>query len=333
MVDRREFICVAAFAALAPWPVLIRAESETATRIMVGFPAGGPVDIAARVFAPLLSNRLQEPFEVVNLPGASGNVATPRVATSKADGRTHLMAGPVNTISVTLFQNLLFDFAADFAPVAGPYSVPLIAEVHPSVPARSVTDFIGLARERPGAVRVGYAGVGTPRHIDIEMFNVMTEVSLKLVPYAGSASALTDLLAGRLDVMFDPAPSSIDHVRAGRLRPLAVTGKAQLQLLPEIPIMSDFVPGYEAGSWFGLCAPRATPVTRIEAINAAISAALIDPEVAVRLNELGAQAMRGTSSDFEAMIGAEIRKYARIIARAGIPLRPAESVGAAAGHL
>ena len=322
MFDRREFIRFAVPAALAPWSVLTRAESETATQIVVGFPAGGPVDIAARLFAPLLSNRLQEPFEVVNLTGASGNAATARVATSKADGRTLLMAGPVNTINATLFQNLPFDFAADFAPVAGLYSVPLIAEVHPSLPARSVTDFIGLARERPGAIRVGYAGVGTPQHIAIEMFNVMAEVALKLVPYAGSAPALADLLAGRLDAMFDPAPSSIDHVRAGRLRPLAVTGRARLESLPEVPVMSDFVPGYEAGSWFGLCAPRATPVTRIGAINAAANAALIDPAVKARLNELGAQAIPGAPSDFEAMIGAEIRKYARIIARAGIPLQP-----------
>ena len=296
-------------------------EPTAPTQVIVGFPPGGPVDIAARLVGPLLSALLGEPFEVVNAPGESGNVATTRVVAARPDGRTLLMSGPVNVINTTLFPNLPFDFSKDLLAVAGLYRVPLVVEVHPAVPAQSIADLIRLARSRPGELRVGYAGVGTPQHVGIELFNVMAGVSLKLVPYAGSAPALVDLLAGRLDAMFDPTPSSIEHIRAGRLRGLGVTGKVRLPVLPDVPVVADDLPGYEAGSWFGLCAPRGTPKERIDTLNTAANNALRDRALQSRLNALGAQAMPGSPNDFASLIASETRKYARVIEMAGIKLR------------
>ena len=323
MTNRRRFLGSAA--SIAAWPVLpllaLGAEPPTTTQVIVGFPPGGPVDIAARLVSPPLSALLDEPFEVINLPGESGNAATARVVAARADGRTLLMSGPVNVINTTLFPNLPFDFGKDLVAVAALYSVPLVIEVHPAVAAQSAAEFIQLARSRPGELRVGYAGLGTPQHVGIELFNAMAGVSLKLVPYAGSAPALVDLLAGRLDAMFDPTPSSIEHIRAGRLRALAVTGKARLAALPDVPVAADIVPGYEVGSWFGLCAPRGTPRERIEALNAAANGALHDRALQTRLDALGAQAMPGSPADFAELIASETRKYARVIEKAGIKAR------------
>jgi tripartite-type tricarboxylate transporter receptor subunit TctC len=322
MINRRGFLRVGAGAVLcARTSRALASDSATLTRVVVGFPPNGPVDIAARLFCPLLSERLEEPFETVNMPGDSGNAATAHVIAAKPDGRTLLMCGPVNAINTTLFRSLPFNFATDLMPVAGLYSVPLVVEVHPSVPAQSASDFIRLAKSRPNEIRVGYAGLGTPQHIAIELFNVMAGVSLKLMPYAGSAPALADLLAGQLDAMFDPTPSSIEHLRAGRLRALAVTGKTRLGPLPDVPVMSEFVPSYEAGSWFGLCAPRATAVQRIQALNAAANAALGDRAVQARLDALGAQTMPGSPSGFAELIALETKKYARVIEQAGIARR------------
>lgn len=323
MTNRRRFLGQAA--TLAVWPALpLSSQGEEATaptQVIVGFPPGGPVDIAARLVGPVMSARLGEPFEVLNVPGESGNIATARVVSAKPDGRTLLMSGPVNAINTTLFPNLPFDFERDLAAVAGLYSVPLVVEVHPQVPAQSLAGFIRLARARPGELRVGYAGVGTPQHVGIELFGAMADVALKLVPYPGSAPALVDLLAGRIDAMFDPTPSSIEHLRAGRLRALAVTGKARLPALPDVPVAADVVPGYEAGSWFGLCAPRATPIERIIALNSAANEALRDGELQSRLDALGAQAMPGSVDDFAVLISSETRKYARVIETAGIKPR------------
>jgi tripartite-type tricarboxylate transporter receptor subunit TctC len=296
-------------------------EPTTSTQLIVGFPQGGPVDIAARLAGSALSALLAEDFVVVNVPGDSGNVATAQVVAARPDGQTLLMSGPVNAINTTLFPNLPFDFGKDLVAVAGLYSVPLVIEVHPSVPAETTADFIRLAQARPGGLRVGYAGVGTPQHVGIELFAAMAGVSLQLVPYAGSAPALVDLLAGRLDAMFDPTPSSIDHLREKRLRALAVTGKARLPALPDVPLAAEVVPGYEAGSWFGLCAPRATSRERIEALNAASNAALRERALLTRLDALGAQAMPGRPEDFAALIASETSKYARVIEKAGIKLR------------
>jgi tripartite-type tricarboxylate transporter receptor subunit TctC len=270
----------------------------------------------------MLSTRLQQPFVVENLPGDSGNVATGRVVSAQPDGQTLLLCGPVNTINTTLFPGLSFSFTRDLTAVAGLYGVPLVVEVHPDVPVTTASQLLAYARSRPGQLRVGYAGNGTPQHIGIELFRSMAGIDLTLVPYLGSAPALEDLLAGRLDLMFDPTPSSIGHIRAGRLRPLAVTGTRSIEMLPDVPPMADVVPGYEAGSWFGISAPHGTPRERIESLNAAANAALAEPATMLRLNQLGATPMTGTPSEFAAFVQKETEKYARVIAASRIALMP-----------
>jgi tripartite-type tricarboxylate transporter receptor subunit TctC len=303
-------------------PLSARAEPypSRAVRIIVGFPAGGPLDIAARTVAPLLSSRLGHEFVVENRPGASGNTATSEVVRSAPDGYTLLLCGPVNTINATLFENLDFDFSRDIAPVASITRVPLVMEVSPSVPARSIPEFLAFARGNPGRLRVAFAGVGTPQHIAIELFQVMAQVKVTLVPYAGSAAALADLLRGEVDAMFDPAPSSMPHIRAGYLVPLATTSPTRSEVLPEVPSMSEFVPGYEAGSWFGLGAARDTPSGIVDSLNAVVNDGLADQAVRARLRELGSTVMTGSPVEFGQFIVTETDKYRRVIRSANIKL-------------
>lgn len=289
-------------------------------RIVVGFPAGGPVDIAARTIAPWLTERFGQPFDVVNQPGESGNLATRAVVQAEPDGHTLLLCGPVNTINTTLFSGLDFDFARDLVPVASISRVPLVVEVHPSVQARSVPEFLALAKARPGSIRVAYAGNGTPQHVGIELFKIMAGVDLTLVPYLGSTPALADLLEGRVDAMFDPLPSSIAHIRAGRLIPLAVTTREPSQALPGVPSMEAFVPGYEAGSWFGLVAPKGTPVATIARLNEAVASGLADEQVLGRLAGMGAMPVLASSDAFARFIASETERYGAVVRAAG--LRP-----------
>jgi tripartite-type tricarboxylate transporter receptor subunit TctC len=287
-------------------------------RIIVGFPRGGALDIAARVIASPLSTRLGVPVVVENRPGASGNDATRDVIRSAPDGSTLLLCGPVNTINTTLFPDLGFDFTRDITPVAGIARVPLIVEVHPSLPVRSVPDLIAHAEAHPGVLRVAYAGTGTPQHVAIALFQHMAGVRLILVPYPGSAQALADLLEGRADIMFDPAPSSMPHITAGRLVPLASTGPARAAILPEVPTVAEVLPGYEGGSWFGLGAPRGTPAETVARLNAAVNAGLADSAVRDDIARLGGSAMPGTPKAFGDFILSETARYAEIIRVAGI---------------
>jgi tripartite-type tricarboxylate transporter receptor subunit TctC len=258
---------------------------------------GGPLDIAARTVAPFLSSRFGQDFVVENRPGASGNMATSEVVKAAPDGHTLLLCGPVNTINETLFENLDFKFSRDIAPVASIARVPLVVEVNPTVPVRTVPELLAFARDNPGRLKVAFAGVGTPQHIAIELFELMTGVKVTPVPYAGSAPALADLLRGEVDAMFDPAPSSMPHIRAGRLIALATTGPTRSEALPDVPILGDLVPDYEAGSWFGLGAPRDTPRGIVEALNAAVNAGVADQAVRARFRELGATVMPGSPAE------------------------------------
>ena len=287
-------------------------------RIVVGFPAGGPVDIAARFIAPWLSQRLGQPFVVDNRPGESSNTATREVVRAAPDGRTLLLCGPVNPINTSLFSGLDFDFARDIVPVASISRVPLVVEVHPSVPARNVPEFLALAKDRPGQLKVAYSGNGTPQHVGIELFKMMAAVDLTLVPYLGSAPALADLLSGRADAMFDPLPSSIGHIRAGSLIPLAVTTAAPSQALPGVPAMSDFVPGYETGSWFGLGTPRGTPEPVVDRLNQEVNAALADPVMRARLADMGATPAAGSPAEFARFIASETARYRDVVRKANI---------------
>lgn len=324
LMHRRAFVQFLATAAAMPVlsPVAYSSDYPShPVRLVVGFPEGGPVDIAARVIAGWLTDRLGQPVLVENQPGESGNMATRSVARAKPDGYTLLVCGPVNTINTTLFKNLDFDFGRDFASVASLWQVPLVIEVNPSVPATTLASFISYAKANPGKLKIGFAGVGTPQHIGIEMFKVMANVDLTLVPYLGSTPALTDLLAGKIDGMFDPMPSSIAHIKAGRLIPLAVTTPAKSDALPDVPSASDLVAGYKAGSWFGIVAPRGTPAAIVEKLNEIINAAFADTRMKARLAELGASPLSGSPAQFQAFIEGETAKYAEVIRLARIANR------------
>jgi tripartite-type tricarboxylate transporter receptor subunit TctC len=321
VIHRRRFLQLAMSAFLAQIPSFsARAQPypSRVVRILVGFPAGGPLDIAARTVAPFLSSHFGQEFVVENRPGASGNTAASEVVRAAPDGYTLLLCGPVNTINATLFESLDFDFSRDIAPVASIARVPLVVEVNPSVSARSVPEFLAFARDNPGRLRVAYAGFGTPQHIAIELFQFMTGVRVALVPYAGSAPALADLLRGEVDAMFDPAPSSMPHIRAGRLIALATTGPTRSEMLSHVPAMSEFIPGYEAGSWFGLGAPRDTPSDIIRQLNATVNNGLADQTVRARFRELGATVMPASSTEFGQFIASETDRYRHVIQSAGI---------------
>src|SRR5687767_2896019 len=320
-IVRRRFLQIAA-GALGSSFVYTAAWAEDypfrAVRLLVGFPDGGPVDIAGRTIGAWLSDRFGQAFVVENRPGESGNIATRAVVKAAPDGYTLLVCGPVNVINTTLFDGMDFDFGQDISAVAGLFRVPLVVEVNPALPISTVPEFLTYARANPGRLKVAYAGTGTPQHLGIELFKAMAGVDLTLVPYAGSTPALEALLAGQADAMFDPMPSSIGLINSGRLRPLAVTTPTRSEALPRVPPMGDFVPGYEAGSWFGIGAPRGTPPEIIARLNTEINAGLADPSLRTRIGELGGMVMPGSSVTFATFIAAETEKYRTIIRAAKI---------------
>ncbi|HUR39771.1 MAG TPA: tripartite tricarboxylate transporter substrate-binding protein [Verrucomicrobiae bacterium] len=323
-IARRRFLQIAV-GALGSSFVYKAAVAETypsrTVRLLVGFPGGGPVDIAGRTIGAWLSARLGQPCIVENQPGESGNIATRAVVNAAADGYTLLVCGPVNVINAELFDGIDFDFGRDVAAVAGLYRVPLVVEVNPSLPISTVPEFLTYARAKPGRLKVAYAGIGTPQHLGIELFKAMAGVNLSLVPYAGSTPALEALLAGEADAMFDPMPSSIGFINSGRLRPLAVTTSGRSEALPQVPPMSDFVPGYEADSWFGIGAPCGTPSSIIARLNTEINAGLADAEIRSRVAQLGGMVMPGSPAAFAAFLAAETEKYRTIIRAANISVQ------------
>jgi tripartite-type tricarboxylate transporter receptor subunit TctC len=318
LLQRRYFLHLMASAIAAP--VLPRVAAAQAypswpVSLVVGFPAGGPVDIAARVIAPWLAERLGQSFVVNNQPGDSGNSATRSVVRAAPDGYTLLVCGPVNTINSTLFEGLDFNFGRDIAPVASLWRVPLVIEVHPSVPVRTIPGLIDYAKANPGKLRVGFAGHGTPQHVGIELFRMLAGVDL---PYVGSTPALAELMAGNIDAMFDPMPSSIAHIKSGKLVPLAVTTPTRSEALPDVPAAADFVAGYEAGSWFRIAAPKETSGDVIEKLNMEINAAFGNAGIRARLSELGASVLPGTPTQFRRFIEEETEKYVGVIRSARI---------------
>jgi tripartite-type tricarboxylate transporter receptor subunit TctC len=318
---RRQFLKMAlGSASLSAFTSLAAAETypSRSVKVIVGFPAGGPVDIAARTAAAWLTDKFGQTFEVVNQPGESGNIATRTVLRSEPDGYTLLICGPVNAINSSLFANLDFDFVRDAEPIAALYSVPMVLEVNPSSEINSVAEFLDYARAHPGSLKVAYAGNGTPQHVGIELFKAMSGVDLSLVPYAGSSPALADLLAGRVDVMFDPLPSSIELVRHQKLKALAVTGAKRSPVLPELPCLSDYVSGYEAGSWFGIVAAKGVPASIVQKLNHAVGYALADPAARRRLFELGGTDMSGSPENFASFLVTETDRYRRLIRTANI---------------
>ena len=319
---RRTLLQGAAAACTLPlgFPRVARAEAYPSrpVRLVTGFAPGGPMDIVARLLSGWLAPRLGQPVLVENRPGAGGNLGTEAVVRSAPDGHTLLICGPVNTINGVLYERLPFDFARDIAPVAGLVRVPLVMVVHPSVPASTVPEFIAHAGSRSPPIAMASAGIGTPQHVAGELFKMMAGVDLLHVPYRGSGPALADLLGGRVQVMFDAMPSSIGHIRDGRLRPLAVTTATRSEALPDIPSLGDVVPGYEASSWYGIGAPRGTPADVIDRLNSGINAGLADPGIKARLADLGGTALPGSPADLGRLIAGETEKWGKVIRAANI---------------
>ena len=318
--SRRRFLHLAGAAAVLPaFPCIARAQTYPArpVRIVVGFPPGGPADIIARLIGQWLQERLGQPFVIDNRPGAGSNIATEAVARAPADGYTLLVVATPNTINATLYEKLNFDFIRDIAPVASTNRSPFVMEVNPSVPAKTVPEFIAYAKANPGKISMASGGIGTPQHICGELFKMMTGVEMVHVPYRGMGAALTDLLGGQVQFTIDVMSSSIEHIRAGKLRALAVTTAARADALPDVPTVGDFVPGYEASGWAGLGAPRKTPDEIIDKLNNEINAGLADPNLKARLAGLGSTAFAGSPAEFGKLIAQETEKWARVVRFSG----------------
>jgi tripartite-type tricarboxylate transporter receptor subunit TctC len=319
-LSRRAFLHLAASAATPAISHIAWAQTypSRAVRIIVGFPPGGSVDVVARLIGQWLSGRLGQPIVVENRPGAGGNIGTAAAVGAPPDGYTLLLATAANAINATMYEKLNFNFIRDIAPVASISRNPLIMEVHPSVPARTVPEFVAYANANPGKVNMASAGNGTPHHLCGELFKMMTRVKMLHVPYRGEAPALTDLIGGQVQVMFTPTGPSIEYIRSGKLRALAVTTSVRLEVLPDVPTVGQFVPGYEASGWFGLGAPRDTPAEIVERLNKEINAGLADREIRARLGDLGVSVLSGSPPDFSKHIAAETEKWGEVIRAANI---------------
>jgi len=318
-LPRRTFLYLgAAAAALSALAGLASAQSYPSrpVRIIVGFAAGGPTDVLARLIGRWLSARLNQQFVVENRPGASGNLATEAVVNAPADGYTLLMVSPSNMINATLYDNLKFDFIRDIAPVASVLRTYYVMEINPSLPVSTVPEFIAYAKARPGGLSMSSAGSGTPQHVAGELFKMMTGVDMVHVPYRGAAPALTDLLGGQVQVMFDNLASSLTYIRAGKLRPLGVTTAQRSPALPHVPTVGEFVPGFEASAQFGIGAPGHTPAEIVARLNREIDAGLADPDFAARLADLGGTIVAGSPAEFAELIAYETEKWGRVV-RAG----------------
>ena len=316
---RRLFACTAAVLALGAAPSARAADDypNHTVRWLVGYPPGGSTDICARLIAQYLSEHLHQQFAVENKPGAGNNLATEMAIKAAPDGYTVFLVNPANAINASLYKNLQFDFIRDMAPVAGFIRVPNVMEVNPNVPAKTVAEFIAYAKANPGKVNLASSGVGTSVHLSGALFMMMTGVDLVHVPYRGSAPALTDMLGGQVQVMFDNLPSSIAHIQAGRLRALAVTTATRAKALPDVPTVAETVPGYEASAWFGMAVPAGTPRDIVEKLNHEINAALADPGVQAKLAELGGTLIPGTPEDFGKVIAEETDKWAKVVKATG----------------
>jgi tripartite-type tricarboxylate transporter receptor subunit TctC len=318
--SRRQLLHRAAGAAVLP-TLSRRARAQVypsrPIRLIVGFPAGGPTDITARLIAQWLSERLGQQIVIENRGGAGSNIAVEATIGAPPDGYTLLIVGATNAINATLYEKLNFNFIRDIAPVAGIIRVPLIMEVHPSVPAKTVAEFIAYAKARPGKINMGSGGIGTTLHVSGELFKMMTGIDMLHVPYRGAGPMLTDLLGGQVQVGFDPMPSSIGYVKAGQLRPLAVTTATRSEALPELPTVGDFVPGYEASTWYGVGAPKTTPAEIIERLNKEINAGLADPKLKARLADLGGMMLTGSAAEFGSFIVEETEKWAKVVKFSG----------------
>jgi tripartite-type tricarboxylate transporter receptor subunit TctC len=319
-MKRRSFLGLAAGAVAMPaLPRLASAQAypSRSVRIIVGTAAGGGMDIAGRVIAQALTERLGQQFFVEDRPGAGTNVGTELVVRSTPDGYTLLLSSAANAINATLYQNLNFNFIRDIAPVATIARVPQVMEVHPSVPAKTVPEFIAYAKANPHKINMASAGNGSVQQVAGELFKMMAGVDMVHVPYKGAGPALVDLLGGQMQVMFDTTPGSIAHIKAGQLRALAVTTSSRADALPDLPTVADFVPGYEASQWYGLVAPKDTPANVIEKLNMEVNAALATTGMKTRLADLGGAPLQGTPAEFGNLIVKDTEKWGKVVKFSG----------------
>jgi tripartite-type tricarboxylate transporter receptor subunit TctC len=287
-------------------------------RLVVGFAAAGTTDIGARLMAQWLSERLGQQFIVENRPGGGSSLAAEFVVRSPPDGYTLVLSTVANAINTSFYKNLSFDFTRDIVPVADLMQVPLVMEINPSFPAKTVPEFIAYGRANPGKIVMASSGVGTSGHISGELFSMMAGVKMVHVPYRGAGPALVDVIAGQCQVIFDLLPSSVGYIRAGSLRPLAMTTTTRSDALPDVPVVADFVPGYEASAWIGVGAPKNTPADIVDRLNKEINAGLADPALKARFADLGGTVLPGTAEDFGKFITSETEKWGRVIQFADI---------------
>jgi tripartite-type tricarboxylate transporter receptor subunit TctC len=320
-LPRRQFLHLAAGAAALPaMSPIARAQTYPSrpVRIIVGFPPGGPADILARLIGQWLSDSLGQPFIIENRPGASGNIGTEAVVRAPADGYTLLLVVPGNAVADALYDKLNFSFLRDTTPVSGISNGPLVMEVNPAMPVHTVPEFIAYAKARPGQINFASPGNGSTIQLCGELFKMMTGVTMVHVPYRGNAPAVTDLIAGQVQLMFADTPSSIEHVKAGKLRALAVTTVGRSEILPDVPTVSEVLPGFQASNWFGVAAPKNTPAEIVDKLNKEINLALADPKIKARLAGLGAAALVGSPADFGKFIVTEAERWGKVARTAGI---------------
>jgi tripartite-type tricarboxylate transporter receptor subunit TctC len=319
-MKRRDFLSLALSG--VAFPAFLRGASAQSypahpVRIIVGVAAGGGMDFAGRIIAQALTERLGQQFFVDNRPGAGSNVGTELVVNSQPDGYTLLLVSGANAINATLYKKLNFNFIRDTTPIATIARVPQVMEVHPSVPARSVPEFIAYAKANPHKVNLASAGNGSVQQVAGELFRMMTDIDMVDVPYNGAGLALVDLLAGQTQVMFDTTPGSLPHIRAGRLRALAVTTASRTDVLPDLPTVGEFVPGYEASQWYGLVGPKNIPRDVIERLNKEVNAAIAEPGLKAKLADLGGAPLQGTPEDFGTLIVNETDKWGKVVKFSG----------------
>jgi tripartite-type tricarboxylate transporter receptor subunit TctC len=320
-MKRRNFLRLAAGAATLP-TLTCRALAQTyptrPVRIIVGFAAGGVTDVVARLVGQRLSDRLGQQFFVENRPGAGTNIATEAVANAPPDGYTFLLAASANAINATLYEKLNFNFIRDIAPVAAIVDAPLVMEVSMSFPAKTVPEFIAYAKANPGKINYASGGIGSPPHATAELFKMMADVNMTHVPYRGSPPALTDMIGGQVQAMFDPTTSSLEYIKAGKIRALAVTTATRSEALPDLPTVGDFMPGFEATALQGLCAPKNSPAAIIDKLNREINAALADQKMKTQLEDLGLRVLSGSPADYGKLIAEDTEKWAKVVRFAGM---------------
>jgi tripartite-type tricarboxylate transporter receptor subunit TctC len=318
--SRRHFLQLATGAIALPafsWRAHAQTWPNRPVRLIIGYTPGGSADLTARLMGQWLSEKLGQSFVVENRPGGGTNIATEAVLRASPDGYTLLLVAPANAINATLYDKLNFNFIGEVEPVAGLIRFPNVVVVNPSLPVKSIPELIAYAKANPGKLNMASSGNGSTIHMSGELFKMLTDINMVHVPYRGGAPALTDLIAGQVQVMFDNIPTCAEHVKSGKLRGLAVTSTTRSEVLPDLPTVADFLPGYEASAWYGLGAPKGTPAEIIDRLNKAVNEILADPKVKAKFSEYGAMLLPGSAADFGKLLADETEKWAKVVKFSG----------------